>query len=162
LIFQLPRPRLCELVTGGEVFRSGACYSRGKGKIFYFRPGHETLPPIIIPMFSGSLPMPCVGPHQLPAHPLSMEHSLAGKIKIAVCLAVLVIPMCWWISQGLVSPPAISTNAYFRPSNTYKNSFSNRRNQNPLRSQFTQLLINIPKFLFRDRNMDRKPIQDQP
>lgn len=30
--------------TGGEVFRSGACYRRGAGKIFYFRPGHETYP----------------------------------------------------------------------------------------------------------------------
>ncbi|MGH2522194.1 MAG: ThuA domain-containing protein, partial [Anaerolineales bacterium] len=29
---------------GGEVFRSGCCYRRGKGKIFYFRPGHETRP----------------------------------------------------------------------------------------------------------------------
>jgi trehalose utilization protein len=29
---------------GGEVFRSGCCYSRGAGKIFYFRPGHETYP----------------------------------------------------------------------------------------------------------------------
>ncbi len=28
----------------GEVFRSGLCYHRGKGKIFYFRPGHETYP----------------------------------------------------------------------------------------------------------------------
>jgi len=27
---------------GGEVFRSGCCYRRGKGKIFYFSPGHET------------------------------------------------------------------------------------------------------------------------
>lgn len=30
--------------SGGEVFRSGACYTRGAGKIFYFRPGHETMP----------------------------------------------------------------------------------------------------------------------
>lgn len=29
---------------GGEVFRSGACFKRGNGKIFYFRPGHETYP----------------------------------------------------------------------------------------------------------------------
>ena len=29
---------------GGEVFRSGCCYTRGQGKIFYFRPGHETYP----------------------------------------------------------------------------------------------------------------------
>lgn len=29
---------------GGEVFRSGATWKRGAGKIFYFRPGHETYP----------------------------------------------------------------------------------------------------------------------
>ncbi|OXS73421.1 ThuA domain-containing protein [Domibacillus enclensis] len=29
---------------GGEVFRSGVTYTRGNGKIFYFRPGHETHP----------------------------------------------------------------------------------------------------------------------
>ena len=28
---------------GGEVFRSGATWKRGNGKIFYFRPGHETV-----------------------------------------------------------------------------------------------------------------------
>ncbi|MDY4976565.1 MAG: ThuA domain-containing protein [Clostridia bacterium] len=30
--------------SGGEVFRSGCCFHRGRGKIFYFRPGHETYP----------------------------------------------------------------------------------------------------------------------
>jgi trehalose utilization protein len=30
--------------TGGEVFRSGCCFERGRGRIFYFRPGHETHP----------------------------------------------------------------------------------------------------------------------
>ena len=29
---------------GGEVFRSGCCYRRGNGRVFYFRPGHETYP----------------------------------------------------------------------------------------------------------------------
>jgi trehalose utilization protein len=45
--FDIPAPETLVFVswfTGGEVFRSGCCYSRGKGKIFYFRPGHETLP----------------------------------------------------------------------------------------------------------------------
>jgi len=45
--FEIPEPE--ELVfiswfSGGEVFRSGACWTRGRGKIFYFRPGHETFP----------------------------------------------------------------------------------------------------------------------
>jgi trehalose utilization protein len=30
--------------AGGEVFRSGCTWKRGNGKIFYFRPGHETFP----------------------------------------------------------------------------------------------------------------------
>ena len=28
----------------GEVFRSGCAYYRGRGKVFYFSPGHETFP----------------------------------------------------------------------------------------------------------------------
>jgi trehalose utilization protein len=30
--------------SGGEVFRSGCCWRRGKGRVFYFSPGHETYP----------------------------------------------------------------------------------------------------------------------
>jgi trehalose utilization protein len=30
--------------SGGEVFRSGMTWTRGAGRIFYFRPGHETHP----------------------------------------------------------------------------------------------------------------------
>jgi len=45
--FDIPQPETLVFVswfTGGEVFRSGCCYTRGRGKIFYFRPGHETHP----------------------------------------------------------------------------------------------------------------------
>jgi trehalose utilization protein len=28
----------------GEVFRSGCCWHAGKGRVFYFQPGHETFP----------------------------------------------------------------------------------------------------------------------
>lgn len=45
--FDIPDPDTLVFVSwfqGGEVFRSGCCYHRGKGKIFYFRPGHETYP----------------------------------------------------------------------------------------------------------------------
>ena len=28
----------------GHIFRSGACFIRGAGKVFYFQPGHETCP----------------------------------------------------------------------------------------------------------------------
>ena len=34
---------VCGGYEGGEVFRSGVCYRRGCGRIFYFQPGHETL-----------------------------------------------------------------------------------------------------------------------
>ncbi len=45
--FDIPAPD--ELVflswfQGGEVFRSGCCWRRGRGRIFYFSPGHETFP----------------------------------------------------------------------------------------------------------------------
>ena len=45
--FDVPAPEELVLVSwfsGGEVFRSGCCYSRGRGRIFYFRPGHESFP----------------------------------------------------------------------------------------------------------------------
>jgi trehalose utilization protein len=29
---------------GGEIFRSGCCWRRGAGNVFYFSPGHETYP----------------------------------------------------------------------------------------------------------------------
>src|SRR5437660_5691254 len=45
--FDIPQPD--ELVfissfSGGEVFRSGCAFRRGRGRIFYFSPGHETHP----------------------------------------------------------------------------------------------------------------------
>ena len=45
--FDIPQPDSVVFISwfaGGEVFRSGCTFSRGKGKIFYFRPGHETHP----------------------------------------------------------------------------------------------------------------------
>lgn len=45
--FDIPEPDTLVFVSwfpGGEVFRSGCCYSRGRGRIFYFRPGHESYP----------------------------------------------------------------------------------------------------------------------
>lgn len=45
--FDVPPPDELVFVswfTGGEVFRSGCCYTRGAGRIFYFRPGHESFP----------------------------------------------------------------------------------------------------------------------
>ena len=45
--FDVPQPETLVFNSwfeGGEVFRSGCCYRRGNGRIFYFRPGHETFP----------------------------------------------------------------------------------------------------------------------
>jgi trehalose utilization protein len=45
--FDIPRPDELVFISwfqGGEVFRSGCCWHRGQGKVFYFRPGHETFP----------------------------------------------------------------------------------------------------------------------
>jgi len=45
--FDIPAPDELIMVSwfeGGEVFRSGCTFHRGQGKIFYFRPGHETYP----------------------------------------------------------------------------------------------------------------------
>lgn len=45
--FEIPQPdELIFLTTaeGGEVLRSGCCWKRGLGKVFYFSSGHETYP----------------------------------------------------------------------------------------------------------------------
>ncbi len=45
--FAIPNPDEVVFLSwfaGGEAFRSGATWKRGNGKIFYFRPGHETYP----------------------------------------------------------------------------------------------------------------------
>ncbi len=45
--FDIPEPHETIFISsfaGGEVFRSGCTFRRGAGKIFYFRPGHETYP----------------------------------------------------------------------------------------------------------------------
>lgn len=45
--FDIPTPDELIFISwfeGGEVFRSGCCWRRGHGRVFYFRPGHETFP----------------------------------------------------------------------------------------------------------------------
>jgi trehalose utilization protein len=46
-LFDIPQPDELIFISwfeGGEVFRSGCAWTRGKGRLFYFRPGHETYP----------------------------------------------------------------------------------------------------------------------
>ena len=43
--FNIPQPDELVFISwfeGGEVFRSGVTFTRGRGKIFYFQPGHES------------------------------------------------------------------------------------------------------------------------
>ena len=45
--FDIPQPDdllFISSFSGGEVFRSGCCFRRGLGRIFYFSPGHEMYP----------------------------------------------------------------------------------------------------------------------
>lgn len=79
--FDVPPPETLVFISwfqGGEVFRSGCCYTRGRGKIFYFRPGHETYPtyhhPQVLRVIAnavrwaapGSGPVPLFGHHPSP------------------------------------------------------------------------------------------------
>lgn len=70
--FDIPEPESTLFVSwfaGGEVFRSGCTYTRGKGKIFYFRPGHETYPTYHHPQIkqvianAAKWAAPVAGPH---------------------------------------------------------------------------------------------------
>ncbi len=45
--FDIPTPDKIIFISwfeGGEVFRSGCCWERGHGRVFYFQPGHESYP----------------------------------------------------------------------------------------------------------------------
>ena len=45
--FDIPAPDSIVFIsswTSGEVCRSGCCFQRGSGRVFFFRPGHETYP----------------------------------------------------------------------------------------------------------------------
>lgn len=45
--YDVPEPDRTVFISwfeGGELFRSGLCYRRGRGRIFAFRPGHEAYP----------------------------------------------------------------------------------------------------------------------
>ena len=60
--FDIPAPD--ELIyigwfRGGEVFRGGCVFNRGRGKIFYFNPGHETYPTYKLPQVRQRLKQGC-------------------------------------------------------------------------------------------------------
>jgi trehalose utilization protein len=86
--FDIPAPDELVFVSwfaGGEVFRSGFCYRRGQGNIFYFRPGHETYPTYYEPVVQQVLynavmwAAPSAGPRVTFGHrPEPIEHIAAG------------------------------------------------------------------------------------
>lgn len=60
--FDIPEPDEQIFISwyeGGEVFRSGCTFRRGRGRIFYFGPGHETFPiyrnPHVLKVISNSI-----------------------------------------------------------------------------------------------------------
>jgi len=81
--FDIPAPDTLVFISwfqGGEVFRSGCCYHRGDGKIFYFRPGHETYPifyrPDVLRVITNAVQWaaPVAGPkHTFGHHPEPLE-----------------------------------------------------------------------------------------
>jgi trehalose utilization protein len=88
--FDVPPPEEVVFVSwfgGGEVFRSGLCYRRGRGRIFYFRPGHESLPTyhnpdvqrVICNAVRWAAPTPSTAPVYGETAPLESEPSLAQE-----------------------------------------------------------------------------------
>jgi trehalose utilization protein len=81
--FDIPAPDTLVFISwfqGGEVFRSGCCYRRGSGKVFYFRPGHETYPifyqPQVLQVITNAVhwAAPAGGPeHKFGHHPEPIE-----------------------------------------------------------------------------------------
>ncbi len=76
--------------TGGEVFRSGATWQRGHGKVFYFRPGHETYPTyhdksVQLVMLNAvrwarpAVHIPDVCPNSPPLEPLPVDAEAASR-----------------------------------------------------------------------------------
>lgn len=77
--FDIPAPD--ELVylgwfEGGEVFRAGCVFKRGRGKFFYFNPGHETYPTYRLPAVRRLLVQACdyVAPKQPVCGPIGCGH----------------------------------------------------------------------------------------
>ncbi len=95
--FDIPAPDKLIFISwfeGGVVFRSGCCWERGHGRIFYFRPGHETYPiyynPEVIKVLTNAarwarprvmLPDNC--PNAKPLEPISPREKDFGKAGMA-------------------------------------------------------------------------------
>jgi trehalose utilization protein len=78
--FDIPAPDELVFVSsfaGGEIFRGGACFTRGSGRIFYFSPGDQEYPiyhhPDVRRVLANAArwAAPAVGRHGIPASPNS-------------------------------------------------------------------------------------------
>jgi trehalose utilization protein len=92
--FDIPQPDEQVFISwfeGGEVFRSGNVWRRGAGRVFYFRPGHETFPiyhnPEIRRVIANAVrylaPVPGAAPYRKgspnikhPLSPIAAEHQV--------------------------------------------------------------------------------------
>jgi len=93
--FDIPTPDKLIFVSwfeGGEVFRSGCCWERGHGRIFYFQPGHETYPiyhdvniqKVLVNAVRWAAPrvtIPFACPNQKPLETLSPKTANFGRIS---------------------------------------------------------------------------------
>ncbi len=75
--FDIPQPDELVFVSwfqGGEVFRSGCCWRRGRGRVFYFRPGHETYPIYYQPEVLRVISNACRWAAPVPGPVIRVEH----------------------------------------------------------------------------------------
>jgi trehalose utilization protein len=86
-LFDIPNPESLVFISwfqGGEVFRSGCCYHRGRGKVFYFRPGHESYPTYynenVQKVIANAVAW--AAPSQGPAYPYSNSTAIHAKEPI--------------------------------------------------------------------------------
>jgi trehalose utilization protein len=72
--FDIPQPDELVFISsfaGGEVFRSGCCFYRGAGRVFYFSPGDQDYPvyhhPVVRRVIANGVRWTCRGDDLLPA-----------------------------------------------------------------------------------------------
>jgi trehalose utilization protein len=81
--FDVPPPDELVFVSsfsGGEVFRSGCCFRRGNGRIFYFSPGHETQPVYYLPSVRRVLANAVLWAHNPDPSPIVPTGSLQSPV----------------------------------------------------------------------------------
>ena len=94
--FDIPKPDdviFTGWFAGGEVFRSGCTFQRGRGRIFYFQPGHEEYPIYHMPEIQQILSNAVywcaevkrqAGPMVCTAVKVTLEQEYANPMKISV------------------------------------------------------------------------------